>query len=241
MIDFHSHFLPGIDDGADNVSVSMAMLEACVSQGIDNVVATPHFYANTDTPEKFLAERNEAFEQLKEAIFAKAQDYHTKLPGVKLGAEVTFFDGISHYEGLHELCIEGTDLLLLEMPFRVWSSRMLDEVARIRSTTGIMPVAAHIERYFDQPMIKDFLDLDILHQSNAHFIYNKKTSRKACSYLKNNTITFIGTDAHNMDSRPVNMGLALQTISKSLGEKFVADLTQRQYEILEEYSGDNSF
>ena len=51
MIDFHSHFLPGIDDGSDSIAVSLAMLEAWRSQGIEEIVATPHFYADHNTPE----------------------------------------------------------------------------------------------------------------------------------------------------------------------------------------------
>ena len=46
MIDFHSHVLPGIDDGSDSVATSLAMLAEMKAQGIEAVFATPHFYAN---------------------------------------------------------------------------------------------------------------------------------------------------------------------------------------------------
>ena len=44
MIDFHTHILPGIDDGAKDVSVSAAMLEMEKEQGVNEIVLTPHYY-----------------------------------------------------------------------------------------------------------------------------------------------------------------------------------------------------
>ena len=57
VIDFHSHILPGIDDGSASVEQSIAMLRMEAEQGIDHVVATPHFYPQYDTPEHFLRKR----------------------------------------------------------------------------------------------------------------------------------------------------------------------------------------
>ena len=43
MVDFHTHILPGIDDGSDSVECSIEMLKQEAEQGISHVVATPHF------------------------------------------------------------------------------------------------------------------------------------------------------------------------------------------------------
>ena len=224
MIDFHSHFLPGIDDGSDSISVSMAMLDAWRSQDITTVVATPHFYAERNNPERFLRRRDEAFGLVQEVIDKMSI---SSFPDIKLGAEVRFFDGISRFDGLNELCLEGTDLLLLE-------------VGLIASSTGIMPVAAHIERYFDQPrhLVNAFLDLNIFFQSNAEFFLEPSTSRKAMKMLKKGIITFLGSDAHNMDRRPVNIGPALSLIKKSLGERFVSELSNRQCDIIDQFNSE---
>ena len=240
MIDFHSHFLPGIDDGSDSISLSLSMLDAWCNQGIDNVVASPHFYADRNNPERFLRRREDAYQELREAMAVHSPSSGRPWPDILLGSEVRFFDGISRFDGLHELCLEGTNLLLLEMPFHTWTSRMVDEVGIIASTTGIMPVAAHIERYLDQPrsLVKAFLNLDIYIQSNAEFFLERGTSHKAVKMLKKGIITFIGSDAHNMSRRPVNIGPALRVISKSLGEDFVNNLTYRQYDIIEKFSND---
>ena len=158
MIDFHSHFLPGIDDGSENVSMSLSM---------------------RNNPERFLRNREAAYNAVRDAMSRYRPSNGGNWPDIMLGAEVYFFNGISRYEGLHDLCLEGTDLLLLEMPFTPWTSRMIDEVSIIASTTGIMPVAAHIERYLNQPksLVKAFLDLDIYIQSNAEFFLERGTDR----------------------------------------------------------------
>ena len=240
MIDFHSHFLPGIDDGSDSISLSLNMLNAWANQGIDTVIATPHFYAERNNPERFIRRRNAAYDSVREAMARYSPTNGCQWPDIRLGSEVHFFDGISRFEGLHELCLEGTNLLLLEMPFRTWTSRMIDEVSIIAATTGLMPVAAHIERYLDQPrgLVKEFLDLDIYFQSNAEFFLESKTSRKAIKMLKKGVITFLGSDAHNMGPRPVNFGPALNVIARSLGEDFVDNLTNRQYDIIEQFSNE---
>ena len=54
MIDFHSHVLPGVDDGSKSMEQSLQMLEASVQQGVTHMVATPHFYASRMDPDSFL-------------------------------------------------------------------------------------------------------------------------------------------------------------------------------------------
>ena len=66
--DFHSHILPGIDDGSDSLETSLAMLRMEAEQGISRVVATPHFYPRYDSPEHFLKRRAEAEAVLREAM-----------------------------------------------------------------------------------------------------------------------------------------------------------------------------
>src|SRR5271157_4690823 len=42
MLDLHCHILPGVDDGAASLDVSLAMARFCLHDGITHVVATPH-------------------------------------------------------------------------------------------------------------------------------------------------------------------------------------------------------
>ena len=124
MIDLHSHILPRMDDGSRSTEESLQMLTALAAQGVTDVAATPHFYASENGPDRFLARRARSWQQLRPHLTAS-------LPRVHLGAEVLFFEGIAAFDGLPRLCISGTDVLLLEMPFRPWNGRMLDELLEL--------------------------------------------------------------------------------------------------------------
>ena len=76
FIDFHSHVLPGIDDGSSGVKESIAMLQSMARSGITHVVATPHFYAQYDSPERFLKRRGESEARLREEM----EKYRSKVP-----------------------------------------------------------------------------------------------------------------------------------------------------------------
>lgn len=216
MTDFHSHFLPALDDGSDSVETSLQMLALWRGQGqVDRLCATPHFYAEHNTPPRFLRRRARALESLTLA----AAEQGAPLPEILPGAEVRFFDGIGAAEELPTLCLAGTNLLLLEMPFVPWTDRMLKEVAELRRR-GLTPVAAHVERYMgfnSARMMRAFFDLDILIQCNAEFFLTRHTARKALRMLDAGQIHFLGSDAHNTTTRPPNLAAALTLIGKKLG------------------------
>lgn len=44
MIDFHTHILPGIDDGAKSLEESLSLLKMEQEQGVDTIVLTPHYF-----------------------------------------------------------------------------------------------------------------------------------------------------------------------------------------------------
>lgn len=218
MIDFHTHILPGIDDGSASVEESLQMLRALAAQGVDTVVATPHFSALESTPETFVETRNGAFSQIPQ---------EDDLPKILLGAEVAYFDSMSYCDDLSALKIGDSNLLLVEMPFGCWTDRMIEDVCAIFRQQGLMPVLAHVERYDrkDQfPRYKGFLEDQVLFQCNAQFFLNGFASRKALRQLAEGGIQFLGSDCHNMARRAPNMGDALTVIRKKLGEDAVTYL-----------------
>lgn len=215
MTDFHMHVLPEMDDGSKSVEMSLGMLERSSAYGVETVAATSHFYAWENSPRKFLARRAEAHERLLEASAGRED-----LPRVLLGSEVCFFDGVSGMDELEELCLEGTRLLLLEMPFVRWTERMLREVETIQRG-GLIPVAAHIERYLDlQPkgLINEFFELGVPLQCNASFFLDRR-ARRALKMFRRGQIRFLGSDAHNLSSRPPNLGGAAEVLKRKLGRE----------------------
>lgn len=215
MTDFHSHILPGIDDGCKTVEESIEALRMMADYGIDRVAATPHFYAahSGESPDEFLARRNEAEQKLREAIKDE-----NGLPEIFCGAEVKFFRGMSRVEDLQKLTYQGTKLLLVEMPFSKWSEKEIKEVLALNENLDVIPVLAHIERYFSYQKnldwIYEFKDEGILMQMNAEYILGALSKRKAMKLINNHAIDFLGSDAHNLTDRKPNLGPAITKIEK---------------------------
>ena len=221
MIDVHMHLLPGMDDGSESVETSLGMLAR--SAGAEGVCATPHFYADRDTPESFLRRRSAAWARLKAAL----PEGH--IP-IRLGAEVRYFEGMSRAEELPALCLEGTRLLLLEMPFQPWTERMLAEVDGL-SRRGLVPVAAHLERYLElapKRLLREFWELDLLVQCNAEFFLERRTSRRALKLLREGRVQLLGSDAHNVGARPPRLAEAAALIEKKLGPEVLAELRRTE-------------
>ena len=232
MIDFHSHILPRIDDGSKSSEMSIQMLEASYEYGVRTMVATPHFYISRDTADKFVERRRESYEGLKKHI----EKHDSPLPDIILGAEVYYFRGISHYEGLDKLRIGSTDYILLEMPFERWSEKTVNEISNITEETGLIPVMAHIDRYIDFQNGTDNIDrivsMGLPLQMNAEYVNAFFTRSKAIKFIKNGTVTLLGSDCHNMDSRKPNLGQALEYITKKCGESAVDNIISKSKELL---------
>lgn len=231
IIDFHSHVLPGIDDGSSSVEESIAMLRMEAEQGIRHVVATPHFYPQRDTPARFLRRRAEAEARLREEM-----EKHPGLPSLSIGAEVYFFSGISNSDALRELTIDGTEYVLLEMPESPWSDRLYREMRDIRDKQGIIPVVAHVDRYigpfrtYDIP--ERLEELPVLVQANAGFFLRRPTRKMALRMLRRGQIHLLGSDCHNRTGRIPNLGTAAELIEKHLGESYLDRIAACQSEIL---------
>ncbi|MBQ9779580.1 MAG: capsular polysaccharide biosynthesis protein [Clostridia bacterium] len=215
MLDFHAHILPGVDDGSKSVDESTKMLEQMQAQGIKCVVATPHFYANDESVDTFLARRAAAYE---------AVAHLPNRPKILLGAEVRYYEGISRMPDLKKLCVQDSRLMLLEMPFRHWTEYALKEVVDIACQGRIIPVIAHVERYLfiqKKGVAERLLQNGVLFQVNSEFLTEWKRRRKALRMLKHEQIHFLGSDCHNLSDRSPNAGEGYALLEKRLGRDFV--------------------
>ncbi len=216
IIDWHSHILPQIDDGSRNLDESIKLLEMLAGQGVERVIATPHFIADKESVPNFVKRRNLAFEKLNQVV-------GDGMPEVYLGAEVEYYSGISRLADLKSLCIENTNLLLLEMPISPWRETTVNELVNMATTKNVKLILAHIERmlkFQSSDTIEELVQSGILMQVNASFFTELRTRRKALSLLKRGDIQLIGSDCHNLSSRAPKMDKALDIIKKSLGEEF---------------------
>ena len=210
MIDFHCHILPKVDDGPDRLSESLTLLRQSYQQGVEAMVSTCHFYADQDYPEQFLQRRNAAFRRLREATLRDTELY----PLVILGAEVLYFPGISHAQGIERLTIGSGGTILVEPPMAPWSDSMLDEIVELGRNLHCKPVIAHVDRFMemlnDRRLIDRVLERELLVQVNAEYFLDPRTVRSAVHNLEKGKIHLIGSDCHNLTNRAPNLGLARQ-------------------------------
>lgn len=208
MIDFHSHILPEMDDGADCIETSLAMLRESFLQGVDIIVSTSHFYADEDYPQRFLERRMRAVQELQDAMLLQAEVF----PRIFLGAEVLYFPGISQAEELAPMTIGASQCMLVEPPMAAWTDSMLDEIVQMGENLKCRPVIAHIDRYMtylgDESLISRVLERQMLVQVNASYFVNPATTKSAMKHLKQGEIHLIGSDCHNMGTRAPNLGQA---------------------------------
>lgn len=212
--DFHSHVLPLIDDGSGSVEESLEMLSVSYEAGIKRIVATPHFYARYQNPERFFEKRAESAALLTQAI-SEGRDRGEKYPELLLGAEVAYFDGISRCEDIKRFCVEGTQIVLIEMPFQRWNDKIIDEMHEIKSGLDMIPVVAHVDRYYkfqSSKMIDKLLNDEILVQANADGFINRRLQKRVLNLLDADGIDFLGSDCHNMTLRKPNLDRASEII-----------------------------
>ena len=231
ITDFHSHILPGIDDGSASVEESIALLSMEAEQGIYQVVATPHFYAGYDSPERFLENRDRA-EALLRAEMAK----HDGLPELLIGAEVYFFRGMSESEFLPQLTIREKSCILIEMPPAPWQTEHFWELEKIWEYRGIVPIIAHVDRYIGPfrtwGIPQRLAQLPVMVQANGSFFLERGTSAMAMRMLKADQIHLLGSDCHNLSSRRPNLANAVDRIQAKLGQDALARIREHQQKIM---------
>ncbi len=229
LTDFHSHILPGVDDGSESVAESLEMLRLSAQQGVTRLVATPHFYPRKDSPERFLRRRARAYGELEEAL-------ENGLPQIVLGAEVYFFKGISECDEIQSLTLGGKKHILVEMPMSQWTEGMYRELEQIYIRQGLVPVVAHLDRYLRpftwRKVVGQLSDLPVLVQVNGEFFTNRRTEKQALSMLQKGQIHAIGSDCHNLTDRKPNLDQATACIRDKLGEPALERLARYADKIL---------
>lgn len=233
IVDFHSHILPGIDDGSKTLEMSIAMLRMEAEQGIRHVVATPHFYPQQDTPERFLRRRAEA-----EYVLREAMGKYDDLPELSLGAEVYYFPGISESEEISKLTIDQKRCILIEMPTSSWTEAMYRDLEGLYVKRGLIPIVAHVDRYIgrfrNHGILKRLAQLPVLVQANGEFFLERSTSSLALRMLKKGDIHLLGSDCHDLTSRKPNLEDALDLISRKLGKDALEDILACQKSVFAE-------
>lgn len=203
LTEHHCHILPQIDDGSKSVEMSLEMIAMMKSQGVGNIIATPHFYAHREESiSKYLEKRQYAYQSLVSADKSCAD--------IQLGAEVAIEHGISKLEGIEKLRLGDTKYILLELPYAGFQHWYLEEINDIAFEYALTPVIAHIHRYLDYYSKSEYaevLELNAIFQINNEAFGNFRERRFVKSLINEGYLYLFGSDAHNLSDRKPNWDL----------------------------------
>ncbi len=143
-VDFHSHLIPGIDDGAADMDTALQLLEGLQSLGFSSVITTPHihgdFYRNSTV------NIQSGLKEVQAALPA------SRAAGLQLGVSAEYYlDNYFLEEVLpHGLMTFGDKQVLVEVSMMGWPQNF-DQILFAVQAAGYKPVLAHPERYqFEQ-------------------------------------------------------------------------------------------
>ncbi len=199
VFDFHSHVLPKMDDGSENLAMSCEMLSQLASQGVECVFCTPHYLSMHESVADFIARREQSYKALTSHI--EKQGF--ELPKVMLGAEIRVCRGISESE-LSGLEYEDTSALLLELPREELSRQVVKEIYNLCTRKRNIPIIAHIDRYewFGKKDIEALTQIhDVVFQFNVEALQRRSVRKTMLKLAKDGHMILFGSDCHNMSER----------------------------------------
>jgi len=194
LVDFHSHILPGADHGSDSLDVSIAQLNLAKSAGVTRIIVTPHFYPHRHTVEDFLKRRNSAFKRLDISL-------QGDIPEIRLGAEVLLCENLHKMERINELCIFGTDTILIEIPFSEHSENHVKSVNELKSKFNV--VLAHADRY-DKSIVERYISIGAKLQLNASALNKFMKPKHLFDWVERGLVIALGSDIHMADKKAYN-------------------------------------
>ena len=230
MKDIHSHLLVGIDDGSESFEESIKILKLMEKSGITDLIITPHYVENS----QYNCNNKDKKELFKQLIEKK--DENNININLYLGNEVFFTSNIIDLIKQGEIrTLNNTRYLLIEFPLHNIYNNTLEVIQRLVSK-GVIPVLAHPERYEvfqnNPDIIKEYLRAGVLMQGNFTSLFGKygPTPKKLLTYyLKNEWITFLGSDTHHevkYDTRKLEKMLLKITKDKY----YVKDLMENNFD-----------
>lgn len=225
IFDIHCHILPAVDDGARNESSTDRMLRIASSEGINVIVATPHFAYGRE---------KEEVEEIKRK-YAEVRTWWKKRGPDKemyLGNELFYSEGvIEALEAGQALTMNGTKYVLVEFPIYAEFSCVQKAIQKLQYA-GYIPIIAHVERYEHlrkKGVMQELVHMGAYMQVNASAILGKHgmiTKYYVMQMIKQGLIHFVATDAHGSRERRPEMQQCVAYLEKKLGVSKTHQLLQ---------------
>jgi tyrosine-protein phosphatase YwqE len=200
--EFHSHLIPGIDDGVQTIEESLDVLRHMASLGYKKVITTPHIMGDffKNSPENILP--------LLEKVRAALKENNIAIE-LHAAAEYMVDDALQEKIDAGNLLTFGQNHVLIEMPFDAPSPN-LKEILFSLQINGYKPVLAHPERYpylaMHPSKYEELFATEVLFQVNIYSLigYYSPMVQKAAEYLVDHKlVNMVGSDTHGMRHMPV--------------------------------------
>lgn len=228
MIDFHAHILPNIDDGSASMEESINLIKEAEQAGFTGIISTSHYLQNYYESDE--EERRRILAELANQV--KVADAGAEIPKLYLGSEIYIStDIVELLEEGKASTINGTNYVLFELPM---NSKPLfaKEVVYKLIENGYKPIIAHPERYSyvkeDIEFVRELKSMGALFQSNYGSVIGmyggsaKKTLKKL---LKEDLISFIGSDVHAVGQIYPKVPKILRKLEKWISPEKLQELT----------------
>lgn len=222
IIDLHSHLIPGVDDGAQTIELSIELARQAVDEGVEHMVLTPHHrngqYINYGKDVLTYAEELQA-EYDKAGV--KLQVY----PSQEIRLTGKFLDDL-YNQHLLPLDPEGK-YYLIEFPSDSVPS-ITDEVLTVLIQDGITPVIAHPERNHELATnlhrLYELIEMGCLSQittSSYSGYYGEKLVANSKQIIEHNLAHILASDVHHIEHRPMNITAAFDQLQQDFGSETV--------------------
>lgn len=225
MIDFHTHILPNIDDGARNIEETIELVQEAQKVGFEAIISTSHYmegYYETNVPER---------EMWINVIYQKLQEENLNMK-LYLGNEVYLSENLVSLLREGKACtINDTSYVLFEMPLNIEPMNMYNVIYEMIQHK-LVPVLAHPERYTfiqqEPEIVAELIEKGVLIQSNYASIlgyYGKKAQVMVKKFLQSNMVHFLGSDVHRPNTIYPRIPQILTELTKIVGEEKLEELT----------------
>ncbi|MCC8153032.1 MAG: hypothetical protein LIP01_01750 [Tannerellaceae bacterium] len=193
MTDLHTHILPGVDDGAQTLQDSIAILKYMKEKGVEYVYCTPHLM--NDLEENIPEKLQKRFEQFRSECTVEI--------GLSLAGEYMLDENFPK-QLKNGLLTYADNFVLIETSYIAPPADLIGMIFEI-ILAGYQPILAHPERYLymqdeDYKMLKDKgcnLQLNLF--SLCGF-YGSQVVKNAKKLLKKGYYDFTGSDVHKLST-----------------------------------------